>query len=235
MSGFVDLPNTIPVAIRLSSQQITPANMRTIAGYIRGHRVETIDLGSTHLNDESTVILTQAVKASGTVRFVYLANNNVGNVGAKAIAECIATGRNVTWHVTRNKIGAEGGEALAKAWALNRNNYSISLGHNELGDDGAKRVAVALRQNKGNITNLHLTHNGIGPNGDKALAENVPLTIDVTYQTEEVTASEYFNRHRCLYVFMCIIFFPIALLTPFLPNFEDDKPGLLNGRTGPRA
>ena len=235
MAGLVGFPENTPIAIRLSSQPISTDNMSAIAAYMNGRCIKSINLDNTHLNDERTVILTQAVRASQTVRYIRLSNNNIGNVGAKAIAECISLGRDITWHVNRNKIRAEGAEALARACVLNRNHYSINLIHNQLGDDGAKRVALALRENRGNIADLYLTHNGIGPDGDQALAENLPRTIDVTYRTEEITASEYFRRHRCVYIFTLLIFFPVLLVLPWLPNMEDDISGLINRRTGPNS
>ncbi|KAJ3011961.1 Leucine-rich repeat-containing protein 71 [Thoreauomyces humboldtii] len=86
------------------------------------------------------------------VRHLSLRSNNLGDVGAKAIAEQLAVNKTlIGLNLWDNRIGKEGSEALAEALKVNQTLTSLSLGLNNIGDEGANAIAKAL-------SNLPLSH-----------------------------------------------------------------------------
>jgi Ran GTPase-activating protein (RanGAP) involved in mRNA processing and transport len=81
---------------------------------------------------------------------------------------------------------AEGIIALADALKVTPSITSLSLGQNELGDEGAIAIAQALKESKvSKLASLDLTGKGygegrIGPTGAKELAEYLWVTASLT-------------------------------------------------------
>jgi len=237
LDDLVEYPADLPLTLNFSSRQLTLDNVHRIAGYLRGRKfIWRIDLNDTNLTDEGVQILADAIRESTTLRIVAVRNNQIGDQGAKIIAQCLDASKcDIDWCVSGNRIGPEGGEALTRAYV--RNLYSvINLSGNQLGDEGAKRIAVALGHSCGQIgeLKLNLKDNNITIEGDRALAKHLPRHIDVCYRREKVTRFEYFSRRSCP---------PLRILfTRGLPIFscfscrkvEDDIWKLSTPRTGPR-
>ncbi|XP_038618710.1 NLR family CARD domain-containing protein 3 [Tachyglossus aculeatus] len=117
-----------------------------------------------------------------------LAENEISNKGAKALARSLMVNRSLTALDLRgNSIGPQGAKALADALKINRVLLSLkpvspaaitrdsplasrhSLQNNKIKDDGAKALAHVLATNN-TLSILHLQKNSIGPIGAKALA-----------------------------------------------------------------
>ena len=69
--------------------------------------------------------------------------------------------------------------------------------------------------------------------GDKALAQHLPLSVRVTYTTETVPFGVYFERHPCMFLFI-FLFFPLIIFHPFCPclGCEDDVEESMSERKG---
>ncbi|XP_013373140.1 PREDICTED: protein NLRC3 isoform X1 [Chinchilla lanigera] len=105
------------------------------------------------------------------IQKISLAENQISNKGAKALARSLLVNRSLTTLDLRsNTIGPQGAKALADALKINRTLTSLSLQSNAIKDDGARSMAEALATNK-MLSALHLQKNIIGPLGAQQMAE----------------------------------------------------------------
>ncbi|EHB03132.1 Protein NLRC3 [Heterocephalus glaber] len=105
------------------------------------------------------------------IQKISLAENQISNKGAKALARSLLVNRSLTTLDLRsNTIGPQGAKGLADALKINRTLTSLSLQKNSIGPLGAQKMAEALKQNK-SLKELMLSSNSIGDGGAKALAE----------------------------------------------------------------
>ncbi|XP_037669453.1 LOW QUALITY PROTEIN: NLR family CARD domain-containing protein 3 [Choloepus didactylus] len=99
-----------------------------------------------------------------------LAENQIGNKGARALARSLLVNRSLTALDLRcNNIGPPGAKALADALKINRTLASLSLQSNTIKDDGARSMAEALASSRA-LSVLHLQKNTIGPLGARQMA-----------------------------------------------------------------
>ncbi len=78
-----------------------------------------------------------------------------------------------------NQIGGEGAKEIADALKNNQSLTDLVLGHNKIGDKGAKEIADALKKNK-SLTRLVLDHNQIGDEGAKEIADALKKNQSLT-------------------------------------------------------
>jgi hypothetical protein len=102
-----------------------------------------------------------------------LANNDIGDEGAKVLAEALKVNKSITSvNLENNKIGDEGAKELAEAFkSENCKVTSVNLGVNNIGDDGAKELAEAFKNENCKVTSVNLRFNQIGDEGAKELAK----------------------------------------------------------------
>ncbi|KFO88859.1 Protein NLRC3, partial [Buceros rhinoceros silvestris] len=100
-----------------------------------------------------------------------LAENQISNKGAKALARSLLVNRSLTvLDLRSNFIGPTGAKALADALKKNQVLLSLNLQHNAIKEDGATFLAEALLTNH-RLTTLHLQKNAIGGHGASKIAE----------------------------------------------------------------
>ncbi|XP_035745590.1 NLR family CARD domain-containing protein 3 [Egretta garzetta] len=100
-----------------------------------------------------------------------LAENQISNKGAKALARSLMVNRSLTvLDLRSNSIGPAGAKALADALKKNQVLLSLNLQHNTIKEDGATFLAEALLTNHRLVT-LHLQKNAIGAHGARKIAE----------------------------------------------------------------
>ncbi|XP_056359669.1 NLR family CARD domain-containing protein 3 isoform X1 [Oenanthe melanoleuca] len=100
-----------------------------------------------------------------------LAENQISNKGAKALARSLLVNRSLmVLDLRSNSIGPTGAKALADALKKNQILLSLNLQHNSIKEDGATFLAEALLTNHRLLT-LHLQKNAIGAQGARKLAE----------------------------------------------------------------
>ncbi|XP_054247136.1 NLR family CARD domain-containing protein 3-like [Indicator indicator] len=100
-----------------------------------------------------------------------LAENQISNKGAKALARSLMVNRSlIALDLRSNSIGPTGAKALADALKKNQVLLSLNLQHNAIKEDGASFLAEALLSNHRLVT-LHLQKNAIGAHGCRKVAE----------------------------------------------------------------
>ncbi|XP_042293549.1 NLR family CARD domain-containing protein 3 [Sceloporus undulatus] len=105
------------------------------------------------------------------IQKVSLAENQIGNKGAKALARSLMVNRSLmALDLRSNSIGPKGAKALADSLKINQCLLSLNLQNNKIKEDGAKYLAEALASNYTLMT-LQLQKNSVGPQGSKKIAE----------------------------------------------------------------
>ncbi|NXH14504.1 NLRC3 protein, partial [Bucco capensis] len=114
-----------------------------------------------------------------------LAENQISNKGAKALARSLMVNRSLTaLDLRSNSIGPSGAKALADALKKNQVLLSLNLQHNTIKEDGATFLADALLTNH-RLTTLHLQKNSIGAHG----ARNIAEALKQNYSLKELILS----------------------------------------------
>ncbi|CAD7683477.1 unnamed protein product [Nyctereutes procyonoides] len=107
------------------------------------------------------------------IQKISLAENQISNKGAKALARSLLVNRSLTaLDLRSNSIGPQGAKALADALKINRTLAFLSLQSNEIRDNGARSMAEALATNR-TLSVLHLQKNTVGPVGAQLMAETL--------------------------------------------------------------
>ncbi|XP_065588531.1 NLR family CARD domain-containing protein 3 isoform X3 [Cyrtonyx montezumae] len=120
-----------------------------------------------------------------------LAENQISNKGAKALARSLMVNRSLTaLDLRSNSIGPSGAKALADALKKNQVLLSLNLQHNVIKEEGATALAEALLTNRRLIT-LQLSSNSVGDNGSVALAE--ALKVNHSLQSLDLQSNSISN------------------------------------------
>ncbi|XP_029432650.1 NLR family CARD domain-containing protein 3 [Rhinatrema bivittatum] len=129
-------------------------------------------LDSNQFKDNVMELLGSVLSAKDCqIQKISLAENQIGNKGAKALARSLMVNRSLTvLDLRSNSIGSKGAKALADALKINQILLSLNLQNNLIKEEGAKSIAEALLSNHKLMT-LHLQKNSIGPEGAKQIAE----------------------------------------------------------------
>ncbi|XP_061455503.1 NLR family CARD domain-containing protein 3 isoform X2 [Rhineura floridana] len=105
------------------------------------------------------------------IQKISLAENQIGNKGAKALARSLMVNRSLmALDLRSNSIGPKGAKALADSLKINQYLFSLNLQNNMIKEEGAKCLAEALVNNHTLMT-LHLQKNSVGAQGSKKIAE----------------------------------------------------------------
>eukprot|EP00732_Lithocolla_globosa_P000401 Lithocolla_globosa_v1_NODE_120_length_6112_cov_229.957240.p1 type:complete len:1897 gc:universal NODE_120_length_6112_cov_229.957240:270-5960(+) len=135
------------------------------------HTLVKLHLNGRNLDDESTELLCTYLSKS-CVELLNVENNNIGPVGAKALAISLKKMLVPLKHLNLgfNAICDEGARAIAVSLEHSSLQY-LSLECNRIGDD----AAIAVGANLGNSTlqHLNLSKNSIGVEGVKILASGL--------------------------------------------------------------
>ena len=81
--------------------------------------------------------------------------------------------------LANNNLGPEGAKHIAEALKENTSVTWIFLDNNNLGPEGAKHIAEALKENT-SVTTIYLDNNNLGPEGAKHIAEALKENTSVT-------------------------------------------------------
>lgn len=104
-----------------------------------------------------------------------IGNNIVGNSGAQAIADFIASGRSYVdvWYIGGNEIDAEGLQPICEALYDNPHVQSLWLKRNPLGPDAGPVLGALVRRND-RLHTLDLVNTGLLDAGAAALIDALP-------------------------------------------------------------
>nr|XP_058142546.1 NLR family CARD domain-containing protein 3 [Dasypus novemcinctus] len=133
---------------------------------------QSLRLDSNQFQDSAMELLGSMLSGKDCrIEKISLAENQIGNKGAKALARSLLVNRSLTALDLRcNAIGPQGAKALADALKINRTMAFLSLQSNTIKDDGARSMAEALATSR-TLSVLHLQKNSIGPTGAQQMAE----------------------------------------------------------------
>ncbi|KOO26799.1 hypothetical protein Ctob_001341, partial [Chrysochromulina tobinii] len=132
------------------------------------------------LQPADAILIRSDLQFMAVLTCLVLEHNNIGDEGAKAIAEALKVNAVMTTLNLRvNNIGVEGAKAIAEALKVNAVLTTLHLDANNIGAVGAKAIAEALKVNAV-LTELRLYHNNIGNDGAKAIAEALKVNAVLT-------------------------------------------------------
>jgi Ran GTPase-activating protein (RanGAP) involved in mRNA processing and transport len=132
------------------------------------------------LQAADAILIGSDLKFMAVLTELWLQCNNIGDDGAKAIAEALKVNTVVTTlYLHNNSIGDEGAKAIAEALKVNAVLTELWLQGSNICEDGAKAIAEALKVNAV-VTTLVLYDNKIGPEGAKAIAEALKVNAVLT-------------------------------------------------------
>ena len=154
--------------INLVSQSLTDEEIKSFALFM--HIPISIDkqrvskLTSLYLDDNKIfcgfVYLFNVLKNLTFITVISLNNNNLGDIGAKALASCLHSLTNLKEiDISNNQIGLEGGKAIAKALEGNQSIHTLTMENNNLGTEGANAFGEMVSSST--IEDLVLSMNNI--------------------------------------------------------------------------
>jgi hypothetical protein len=142
--------------------------------------VTILMLDGNDIGDEGAKAIAEVLKVNAVVTTLDLADNSIEDEGAIAIAESLKVNAVLTTlQLSGNNIGVDGAFAIAEALKVNAVVTDLRLWNNNICDDGAKAIAEALKVNAV-LTFLRLSGNNIGVDGAKAIAEALKVNAVLT-------------------------------------------------------
>ena len=169
-------------SVVLNFNKIGPTGATALAQALKSNTtITSVLLFNNKIGDGEAEAFAQALKDSNiAIERLDLTHNNIGNVGAKALAEGLKVNKTLTSLVLyENKIGNEGAKALAEGLKVNETLKSLVLdvqrndtgtAASGIGDEGAIAMAEALKVNK-TVRGLYLYLREFGYAGAIAMAE----------------------------------------------------------------
>uniref|UniRef100_A0A8C3NA47 Uncharacterized protein n=1 Tax=Geospiza parvula TaxID=87175 RepID=A0A8C3NA47_GEOPR len=132
----------------------------------------SLRLDNNHFKDDVMELLGSVLSGKDCqIQRLSLAENQISNKGAKALARSLLVNRSLmVLDLRSNSIGPAGAKALADALKKNQILLSLNLQHNSIKEDGAASLAEALLSNHRLLT-LHLQKNAVGAQGARSVAE----------------------------------------------------------------
>eukprot|EP00808_Paulinella_micropora_P022812 g78450.t1 len=108
-----------------------------------------------------------------------LLGQNLGAVGALAVAKGLQVNTLRTLDLEENNIGTQGAEHIAEALKMNTSLRELDMQSNDIGAEGARAFGEALKENK-TLRELNMYNNSIGPDGAKAFAKALEVNSSLT-------------------------------------------------------
>jgi Ran GTPase-activating protein (RanGAP) involved in mRNA processing and transport len=110
----------------------------------------------------------------------------------------------VQWlNLYMNDIGDQGAERIADALKRNKSISTIDLGGNNISAKGTSDIASALKENS-TITTLEFSYNPIGPAGAKVLAETLKFHGNVQTLRLGWCQVHLYSLAHCISVFILV-------------------------------
>jgi len=147
--------------------------------YTEGLPIHLLYMWNNKICDEGIRSLGCALKLRGHLKHLDLSSNEVGFVGAKAIAEYLNSDGVLKYlNLSCNKVGCAGAAQLAQALENNESLQYLNLSWNDIGPFGALAVSKLLKVNK-SIRYLSLGTNKINSVATEALAEALEINTSL--------------------------------------------------------
>ncbi|XP_016022034.2 NLR family CARD domain-containing protein 3 isoform X4 [Rousettus aegyptiacus] len=160
-------------SLRLDTNQFQDPVMELLGSVLSGKdcRIQRISLAENQISNKGAKALARSLLVNRSLTTLDLRSNCIGPQGAKALADALKINRTLaSLSLQSNRIRDDGSRSIAEALAANRTLSMLHLQKNTIGPMGAQRMADALKQNR-SLKELMLSSNSIGDGGAKALAE----------------------------------------------------------------
>ncbi len=120
--------------------------------------------------------------SSNTIKSLNLRQNQLGDQGVLCLMNALKSNHTISeLDLTCNQVGPLGAQAIAEVLTLpNTSLKLLFLGENQLGDDGMETISMALKENT-SVTYLDLQTNNISFIGAEALDETFRLNRTLTH------------------------------------------------------
>lgn len=159
--------------VYLASQPVGDTGAAAVAAALRtpGNRIMGVNMDSCGVTCAGAAALADAARENVVLEELVLADNEVGDAGATALAQALAGGASAlrVLSLVRNRIGAAGGAALGRALEANTALEVIYLmGMNGkkgggMGDAGAEGWVEGIAGNRGKFWFVNLSGNDVSP------------------------------------------------------------------------
>ncbi|XP_032957271.1 NLR family CARD domain-containing protein 3 isoform X2 [Rhinolophus ferrumequinum] len=160
-------------SLRLDANQFQDPMMELLGSVLSGKdcRIQRISLAENQISNKGAKALARSLLVNRSLTALDLRSNSIGPQGAKALADALKINRTLaSLSLQSNRIRDDGARSLAEALAANRTLSVLHLQKNTIGPVGTQRMANALKQNR-SLKELMFSSNSIGDGGAKALAE----------------------------------------------------------------
>ncbi|XP_008069310.1 NLR family CARD domain-containing protein 3 [Carlito syrichta] len=160
-------------SLRLDTNQFQDPVMELLGSVLSGKdcRIQKISLAENQISNKGAKALARSLLVNRSLSTLDLRSNSIGPQGAKALADALKINRTLTsLSLQGNTIRDDGARSMAEALASNRTLSILHLQKNTIGSMGAQWMADALKQNR-SLKELMLSSNSFGDRGAKALAE----------------------------------------------------------------
>ncbi|OXB74483.1 UNVERIFIED_CONTAM: hypothetical protein H355_001865 [Colinus virginianus] len=160
-------------SLRLDNNQFKDNVMELLGSVlsVKDCQIQRLSLAENQISNKGAKALARSLMVNRSLTVLDLRSNSIGPSGAKALADALKKNQVLlSLNLQHNVIKEEGATALAEALLTNRRLMTLHLQKNSIGAHGARKLAEALAQNC-SLKELMLSSNSVGDNGSVALAE----------------------------------------------------------------
>jgi len=175
--------NTALRHLDLRSNGITATGAMSLQGLVvNSQYLLSLNLANNELGNLGTKALARGLQHSSCLlQKLDLSSNQVGEAGAQAVASMLRTNKElIELNLAFNSCNDEGSQAIACALQRNVTLRLLNLRRNEITNVGAKRLALKLPNMHG-LKELILSKNTIGKDGGLALLEGLRTNVELEY------------------------------------------------------
>jgi len=168
--------STVLEALSLSNNNLTLSDGKLADAIAKNTTLKELNLRRNKINLKGIEQLADALKENNkTIVVLYLGDNNIGDEGAKCIADVLAVNKSLQdIDLSSNNINLEGAKYLADALKENDTLKELAIDKNNIGNGGAAKLAEALQFNH-SIKTLELDFNNISVHDDPMMREMAML------------------------------------------------------------
>ncbi|XP_055460746.1 NLR family CARD domain-containing protein 3 [Psammomys obesus] len=160
-------------SLRLDNNQFQDPVMELLGSVLSGKdcRIQSISLAENQIGNKGARALARSLLVNRSLIILDLRSNAIGPQGAKALADALKINRTLTsLSLQSNVIKDDGVRCMAEALVSSQTLSMLQLQKNLIGSVGAQQMADALKQNR-SLKELMFSSNTIGDRGATALAE----------------------------------------------------------------
>ncbi|XP_075292481.1 NLR family CARD domain-containing protein 3 isoform X2 [Opisthocomus hoazin] len=159
--------------LRLDNNQFKDNVMELLGSVlsVKDCQIQKLSLAENQISNKGAKALARSLLVNRSLMVLDLRSNCIGPTGAKALADALKKNQVLlSLNLQHNTIKEEGATFLAEALLTNHRLMTLHLQKNAIGAHGARKIAEALKRNC-SLKELILSSNSIGDNGSVALAE----------------------------------------------------------------